>query len=130
MCRAAIHIRPAGEVPLRLVASDIAHEFKVVNFLIFVNCALAEADLDLQSTLWSTHTQKPFWDSVDEIDVAMYSGALVTVFRFLSEDESIPLFLACIEPERSEAVKVCAVKACSTLVTEVSLALQSFYFKS
>jgi neurofibromin 1 len=73
-----------------------------------------------QSTLWSTHTQKPFWDSVDEIDVAMYSGALVTVFRFLNEDESIPLFLACIEPERSEAVKVCAIKACLTLVTEVS----------
>jgi neurofibromin 1 len=30
MCRAAMHIRPTGEVPLRLVANDIAHEFKVV----------------------------------------------------------------------------------------------------
>jgi neurofibromin 1 len=67
--------------------------------------------------------QKLFWDSVDEIEVATYSAALVTVFRFLSEDQSIPLFLACIEPERSEAVKVCAVKACSTLVAEVRVAL-------
>jgi hypothetical protein len=29
MCRAAAYISPEGNVPLRLVASDIAHEIKV-----------------------------------------------------------------------------------------------------
>lgn len=29
MCRAAAYIEPEGEVPLRLVAFDIAHEIKV-----------------------------------------------------------------------------------------------------
>lgn len=29
MCRAAAYINPEGDVPLRLVAPDIAHEIKV-----------------------------------------------------------------------------------------------------
>ena len=29
MCRAAAYIEPEGDVPLRLVASDIAHEIRV-----------------------------------------------------------------------------------------------------
>ena len=66
-----------------------------------------------------THTQKPFWDSGEEIDVAMYSEALVTVYRFLPNEESLPLFTTCLEPDRSEAVKICAVKACLTLTLEV-----------
>jgi len=39
MCRAAAYIDPEGEVPLRLVASDIAHEIKVgyENFLYHEN---------------------------------------------------------------------------------------------
>jgi neurofibromin 1 len=63
--------------------------------------------------------QKPFWDASEEIDVAAYAEALVTVFRFLSEEESIPLFLECLEPERSDAVKICAIKAATTLSIEV-----------
>lgn len=29
MCRVAFHIRPEGEVPLRLIGLDLAHEIKV-----------------------------------------------------------------------------------------------------
>ncbi|OJA17736.1 hypothetical protein AZE42_08827, partial [Rhizopogon vesiculosus] len=61
---------------------------------------------------------KPFWDSFEEIDVAAYAEALATIFRFLSEEESIPLFLDCLEPERSGAVKICAIKAATTLSSE------------
>jgi hypothetical protein len=34
MCRAATHVRPEGEVPLRIVAYDIAHEIKVLEIFL------------------------------------------------------------------------------------------------
>ncbi|KAG0709913.1 hypothetical protein DFH29DRAFT_1012634 [Suillus ampliporus] len=99
MCRAGFRISPEGEMPLRHIAADISHEVK----------------LTLKSP-----GQKSFWDSCDEIDVATYAEALVAVFRFLSEEESISLFLECLEPERSDAVKICAIKAATTLSIEAS----------
>ncbi|KAG1755407.1 hypothetical protein EDB19DRAFT_1661084 [Suillus lakei] len=98
MCRAGFRISPDGEMPLRHIAADISHEIK--------------------STLQKSPGQKPFWDSFDEIDVATYAEALVAVFRFLPEEESISLFLDCLEPERSDAVKICAIKAATTLSIE------------
>ncbi|KAH7916805.1 hypothetical protein BJ138DRAFT_1121610 [Hygrophoropsis aurantiaca] len=98
MCRAGFRISPEGEMPLRHIASDLAHNLKLA--------------------LWSTPKQKPFWDSYDEIDVATYAEALVTVFRFLPGEESLSLFVACLEPERSDAVKMCAVKAATTMSLE------------
>ncbi|KAG2156346.1 hypothetical protein DEU56DRAFT_231415 [Suillus clintonianus] len=98
MCKAGFRISPDGEMPLRHIAADISHEIK--------------------STLQKSPGQKPFWDSFDEIDVATYAEALVAVFRFLSEEESISLFLDCLEPERSDAVKICAIKAATTLSIE------------
>lgn len=65
--------------------------------------------------------QKPFWDSFDEIDIGTYAEALVAVFRFLPEDESVSLFVSCLEPERADAVKICAVKAASIVASEVFL---------
>lgn len=50
----------------------------------------------------------------------MYAEAMVAVFRFLPLEDSLPLFAICVEPERSEAVKTCAVRACLTLTQEVS----------
>lgn len=65
--------------------------------------------------------QKPFWDAFDEIDIGTYAEALVAVFRFLPKDESISLFVQCLEPERADAVKICAIKVASILTSEVSL---------
>lgn len=65
--------------------------------------------------------QKPFWEAFDEIDIGTYAEALVAVFRFLPEDESISLFVACLEPERADAIKICAIKAASILASEVFL---------
>lgn len=62
--------------------------------------------------------QKPVWENPDEIDVALVGDAFVTIFRYLPK-EAIPIFVTCLEPERSEAVKICAVRACTTLITEV-----------
>lgn len=53
----------------------------------------------------------------------MMAEAMVSVFRFLSEEDALPLFTTCVEPERSEAVKTCAVRACLTLAQEVTLIL-------
>ena len=63
---------------------------------------------------------KPFWESTDEVDVALVSDALVTLFRFLPTSESTPIILQALQPEMSDAVKISAVKALITLVTEVS----------
>ncbi|KAH7887502.1 hypothetical protein F5I97DRAFT_2056906 [Phlebopus sp. FC_14] len=98
MCRAGFRISPDGELPLRHIAMDIA--------------------LEIKSAILCTHKQKPFWESFDDVDVATYAEALVTVYRFLPQDQSIPLFIACLEPERSDAVKICAIKAATTLSIE------------
>lgn len=66
---------------------------------------------------------RPFWECPDEIDVAMIGDALAAFYRFLPEEESIPIFLQCLEPERSEAVKICVVKACLALIVDVRLSL-------
>ncbi|KAK0207040.1 hypothetical protein DFS33DRAFT_1318594 [Desarmillaria ectypa] len=104
VCRAAMYIDPRDneEVPLRLLAYDIIHELK--------------------SDLFHNTMTKPFWDPQHEsLDISLYADVLVFIFRFLSEEESLPLFKACVEPEKSEAVKICVVRACKTLYEESSL---------
>ncbi|KAF8165773.1 hypothetical protein B0H34DRAFT_794124 [Crassisporium funariophilum] len=99
MCRAAAYIDPEGDVPLRLVASDIAHEIKGALYN------------------WGS-SRKPIWESYDDIDIALYADALVAIFRFLPHEDAVPLFQTCLEPERSEPIKTCVIRACLTLVQE------------
>lgn len=63
---------------------------------------------------------KAFWESPDEIDVALIADALATIFRFLPQNDSVPIIMQALQPEMSDAVKISAIKACITLVTEVS----------
>jgi hypothetical protein len=49
----------------------------------------------------------------------MYADALVILWRFQPEVESIKLFRECLLAERSDAVKICAVTAMHTLAREV-----------
>ncbi|TFK46902.1 hypothetical protein OE88DRAFT_1666689 [Heliocybe sulcata] len=99
VCRAAVRIRPdESEIPILSIANDLVHDIK-------------------SSILQGAH-QKPFWESGEEIDVGLYRDALVTLFRFLPEDEGIELFSVCLEPERSDAVKAVAVRAVLSLVLE------------
>jgi hypothetical protein len=72
--------------------------------------------------------RKPFYECQDEIDVALIADAMVTMFRFLPESDSIPVFVQSLQPEMSDAVKISAVKACITLVTEVSVLF--FFFSA
>uniref|UniRef100_A0A0W0FVQ0 Ras-GAP domain-containing protein n=1 Tax=Moniliophthora roreri TaxID=221103 RepID=A0A0W0FVQ0_MONRR len=98
VCRAAISIKPAGdEVPLYLLAHDVAHEIK--------------------SKMWNP-ARRAFWEYVTDLDVALYAEALVSVFRFSSEEDGLMVFTSCLEPERSDAVKTAAIRACLTLVQE------------
>ncbi|KAK0461601.1 uncharacterized protein EV420DRAFT_1526161 [Desarmillaria tabescens] len=104
ICRAAMYIdsRDNEEVPLRLLANDIIH--------------------DIKSDLFHNTATKPFWDPQHEsLDISLYADVLVFIFRFLSEEESLPLFKACVEPDKSEAVKICVVRACKTLYEESSI---------
>ncbi|KAH6914612.1 hypothetical protein BKA70DRAFT_1180120 [Coprinopsis sp. MPI-PUGE-AT-0042] len=96
-CRAAALISGSEvhEIPLRLLALDLAHE--------------------VRSMLFNTASTKAFWDTQEDIDVPLFAEALVTVFRFLPENEVVNIFRGCMEPERSDAVKTCVVRACLTL---------------
>ncbi|RPD66792.1 hypothetical protein L226DRAFT_452976 [Lentinus tigrinus ALCF2SS1-7] len=102
ICRAASRVRPhpdgENEAPLIATAFDVAHELKM--------------------TLLKWTKERPFWECPDEIDVAMLSDVMAALYRFLPEEESLSIFLQCVEPERSEAVKICAVKACLTLIVD------------
>ncbi|TFK43927.1 hypothetical protein BDQ12DRAFT_702865 [Crucibulum laeve] len=100
-CKAAMYVSTGGEVPLRLIAFDVAHEIKG---------ALSN----------KTIGRKAFWEAEEEIDIALFAEALVALYRFLPPEDSIPLFIVCVDPERSEAVKTCAVRACLTLIQEAS----------
>lgn len=65
------------------------------------------------------NNQRPFWDSDDEIDVGIISDILVVIFRYIPEEESIPIFKMCLDHTRSCAVKICAVRALTLLSIEV-----------
>lgn len=99
LCRVASRVQPDGDIPLRLLACDFAPEIKSA----LRHPVAAGA--------------KPFWD-LDEIDVVLYAQALTSVFRFLPEEDSLQLYVECLQPERSEAVKLCAVRSCLTLAQE------------
>ncbi|KAF8638594.1 hypothetical protein AX17_002135 [Amanita inopinata Kibby_2008] len=98
ICRAAMHVTPEGEVPLRLIAHDIAHEIK--------------------GALISNSYRRLFWENSEDIDITLFAEALVAAYRFLPPEDSLPLFAACLRPERSDAVKTCVVRACLTLLQE------------
>ena len=54
-----------------------------------------------------------------EIDVLVYTEALVSLYRFLPPDDSIPVFRLWLEPKQSEAVKSVVMRACLQLIEEV-----------
>ncbi|GAW06426.1 ras gtpase activator [Lentinula edodes] len=97
----AMYVQPADdEVPLQMLAYDVAHEIK--------------------GRIWNPN-QKAFWEYCEDINVALWAEALVSVYRFLPKEDTHYIFSLCLEPERSDAVKLCAVRACLTLVQEVAL---------
>ena len=72
-----------------------------------------------QRVLVNWNGTKPYWEWTEEIDVAIIADILVTLFRYLADDEVIPFFKLSLEPERSDAVKICTVKACITIIEDV-----------
>lgn len=62
---------------------------------------------------------RPFYDSVEPIDVNLYGDALVAILRFHPIVALVNVLPICLEPERSYAVKMCVVRALTILVTEV-----------
>ncbi|KAF9266130.1 hypothetical protein L218DRAFT_1016740 [Marasmius fiardii PR-910] len=100
VCRAAMCVQPGlEEVPLCMLAYDIAHENK--------------------SYVWNP-SRKNIWDNVEEIDIALFAECLVSIFRFVPEQDALEVFSACLEPERADAVKTATIRACLTLVQEAS----------
>lgn len=62
---------------------------------------------------------RPFYDSLEPIDVNMYADALVAILRYHPMMALVSVLPICLEPERSAAVKLCVVRALTILVTEV-----------
>ena len=67
---------------------------------------------------------KPFYESPDPIDVNLYADILVTIFRFNATEAMDNVFPTCLSMERSDAVKVCVVRAMVTLVLEVGVSVR------
>jgi len=67
---------------------------------------------------------RPFWESDDEIDVGIISDILVVIYRYIPEEESVPIFQLCLDQSRSCAVKMCAVRALTLLSIEVRLGIK------
>jgi len=119
LCRAAAYIDPeAGDVPLRMIAADLAHDIKASKSYSLVMKLLTLSIYPQQAILTSGYHRKPFWESYDDIDLALYADALVAIFRSVPVEDSTQLFQQCTEAERSEPVKTCAIRACVTLVQD------------
>ncbi|KAH9981838.1 hypothetical protein BJV74DRAFT_778311 [Russula compacta] len=97
LCRGAARARPdpGKDLPIHANVSDYIHEVSTI------------------LTHWDN--QRPFWESPDEIDVTIFADALVALYRFSPLDDALPLFQTCLEAERSDAVKLVAIKASVTL---------------
>ena len=114
-CRGAARVKPDGDLPIRSIAFDLAHDIRVSS-----RSTVGKVfDIVLQSALLQYHDHKPFWEAPEEIDVSMFADALVLLYRFSPLEEAHQLFKTCLEPERSDAVKLCVIKACVTLSVEV-----------
>ncbi|KIL70462.1 hypothetical protein M378DRAFT_1044573 [Amanita muscaria Koide BX008] len=100
VCRAATYIPPGDDVPLRLLAYDIAHEIK--------------------SALSSATYRKFYHENNEEVDIPFYAEAFVALYRFLPPEDSVPLFMDCLRPEKSDAIKTAPVRAFLTLVQEAA----------
>ncbi|KAI0306901.1 hypothetical protein B0F90DRAFT_1915023 [Multifurca ochricompacta] len=101
LCRGAARARPDSfgkDLPIHANVSDYIHE--------------------VQGILSHWDNQRPFWESPDEIDVTIFADALVALYRFSPLADVLPLFKTCLEPERSDAVKLVAIKASVTLSVE------------
>ena len=117
--RGAIRAEDVGE-PL-MYAVDIAHELKAssIHQLMQTNFSQHCLISSFQRYLMAYHSLRPFWESDDEIDVGIISDILVVIFRYIPEEESIPIFQMCLDQSRSCAVKMCAVRALTLLSIEV-----------
>ena len=85
----------------------------------FFTLILAEYIFSKKGVLYHWDNQRPFWESLDEIDVTIFADALVALYRFSPLADVLPLFKTCLEAERSDAVKLVAIKASVTLSVEV-----------
>ncbi|KAI0089247.1 hypothetical protein BDY19DRAFT_1089227 [Irpex rosettiformis] len=111
ICRAASRVKPGDyESPLLSISIDIAHDVRQML------AKWGSPPRGIDST--DEDKRKPFYECPDEIDVALVADAMVTLYRFLPESDSIPVFVQSLQPEMSDAVKIAAVKACITLITE------------
>jgi neurofibromin 1 len=118
LCRGAARARPdtGKDLPIHANVSDYIHEVLVGS----QNRSLHRSRLIVwQSILTHWDNQRPFWESPDEIDVTIFADALVALYRFSPLEDVLPLFQTCLEAERSDAVKLVAIKASVTLSVEV-----------
>jgi hypothetical protein len=116
ICKAASRAPYKRDLPLRALAMDITHEIKV-RLLLSIRTS---SDRAFQSNLLKFPGQRPFWESMNPIDPAIYADALAMLWRFLPEAESMQIFEACLQPDKSHAVKLCAVAAMHTLARDVT----------
>ncbi|KAH8826519.1 hypothetical protein DL96DRAFT_1529897 [Flagelloscypha sp. PMI_526] len=123
ICRAAALLpsRQGGagngdEVRLRMLATDITPSIQLLLAPSVTQPSSAGGTPSVSSPAATSTSQRAFWDRSDEIDVLLYAAILSHIYIFSSQSDSIPFILSFLEPERSDAVKTCAVLACLMLM--------------
>ena len=71
--------------------------------------------------------QRPFFESVEPIDISFYADCLVAIARLVPDEEFLRILHPCLDAERSYAVKLVAVKALIILSQQVGFC---FAFRS
>ena len=71
--------------------------------------------------------QRPFFESVEPIDVSFFADCMAVIARFIPEEEFARMLNSCLEPERSYAVKIVAVKTLIILSQQVIFLFISFW---
>lgn len=62
---------------------------------------------------------RPFYESIEPIDVNMYGDALLAILRYHPMVAIVNILPTLLDPEGSSAVNMCVVRALTMLVTEV-----------
>ena len=73
----------------------------------------------MQNRLWRAENQRPFWEGIEPIDVALLADVIVGIVRFAPQEDYLSLINNCLEATRSDAVKLVAIKALVILSQQV-----------
>ncbi|KAM6496242.1 hypothetical protein JOM56_008948 [Amanita muscaria] len=105
--------------PLKLLEMTVTMQEARFGMLKHIGSPSKLAEISL-SALSSATYRKFYHENNEEVDIPFYAEAFVALYRFLPPEDSVPLFMDCLRPEKSDAIKTAPVRAFLTLVQEAA----------